>query len=101
MKKKLEKEKKKVKKADKFLKEKMEQQERLMDIVRRQNEKNERLEKHLLRGGSKKDPTQGLMPGDADYDPLDDLSFDDDDLEKVFTERPKPKKKTKKKPVDK
>ena len=74
----------------------MRAQEKLLEMVRRQDEKNRRLEDHLASGLNvkslgKNDPRK---LNENQYDPLDDISFEDE--EEVLAELMQPKRKKKK-----
>lgn len=80
-------------------------QEQLMDLVTRQNEKNKRLENYLLKGLQVDKLKKGQDTRDPNYDPLDDISFEEIDLDGILgvsqqstaadTSRKKKKKKAK------
>ena len=94
----MDKQKKRLKKNDEYMQGLMQGQEKLLEMVRRQDEKNRRLEDHLASGLNvkslgKNDPRK---QAENQYDPLDDISFEDE--EQVLAELMQPKRKKKKKP---
>jgi len=94
----VDKQKKRLKKNDEYMQGLMQGQEKLLEMVRRQDEKNRRLEDHLASGLNvkslgKNDPRK---QAENQYDPLDDISFEDE--EQVLAELMQPKRKKKKKP---
>lgn len=76
----------------------MNDQERLLALVKKQSDKNRRLEEHLSNGIGLDKLKKGQTVRDPNYDPLDDLSFDDEQEEMdtgVTDTRRKKKKKAK------
>jgi hypothetical protein len=59
----------------------MKDQERLLGLVHRQNTKNQRLEEHLSSGLGLDKLKKGERLRDPHYDPLDDLSFEEDEAD--------------------
>ena len=103
--KKIDKEKKKINDNEKYLNSMMDMQYKLHEVIKRQNEKNKRLEMHLSNGidvkniGNNNSNNGG---GDDDrYDPLDDVSYEDEqDIINNMYSSGKVKRKSKKKKYD-
>lgn len=70
-----------IEKTDRQLDGMMKDQERLLALVQKQSQKNRRLEDHLASGIGIDKLKKGEKVRDPNYDPLDDLSFDDEDQE--------------------
>lgn len=90
------KEKKKIKKTDRHLDTMLKDQEKLLDLVSRQNRKNTRLEDHLAGGLGIEKLKKGENARDPNYDPLDDLSSEEYDFNEETTAGRSSKKNNKK-----
>jgi hypothetical protein len=96
--KKVNKAKRRIEKTDRQLDGMLKGQEELLALVHKQNQRNRRLEDHLASGIGIDKLKKGERQKDPHYDPLDDLSFDDDNEDLATAEevsRHKKKKKAK------
>lgn len=75
----------------------LKEQERLLALVQKQNAKNRRLEEHLASGIGLDKLKRGERARDPLYDPLDDLSFDEEEQLEEFDRQLEAERKNKKK----
>lgn len=68
-----------MKKTEREIDHMLKDQDKLLDLVSRQNKKNARLEEHLAGGLGVDKLKKGQSARDPNYDPLDDLSSEEID----------------------